>query len=370
MMEISRRLAGGRIVLGGIDTLMLGSNDYLGLSQHSDVVAAISAALQRYGTGTAVYRVLCDTELHSDLEAELARFLDVESVLLFSSGATANSGVLNTLVGDGDVIVSDERNHASIIDGSRLSRADVATYKTCDVADLERVLLETRSASRRLVITDGVFSMEGRLAPLPDILRLCRTHGAQLVVDDAHATGVLGPTGAGSLPAFGLSNRAADIIVTGSLSKALGGAGGGFAAGSRVAVDNLRRRSRSFIFTQGMTTAAAAATLAAIRTLMAQKDLIAALHHRVRSFVAALATRGVGTVPTQSALVAIPIGAEDKARLVSNRIREHGMFVPAVAYPIVAKGDARLRAQISAVHDIPAIQKAANVIADAMAEDG
>lgn len=365
---ISGRSMDGRVTVDGADLLMLGSNDYLGLSTHPAVIAATVEALARYGTGCAIYPTLCGTELHSVVQDELAAFLGVEAALLFSSGGAANAGVLTTLAQEGDLIVSDRRNHASIIDGARHSRASVMIYESCDVRDLERVLTAHQGHPRKLVITDGVFSMEGRMAPVTEILGLCRRHGATLIVDEAHATGVVGPGGKGSLPALDIANAATDIMLTGSLSKALGSAGGGFVAGPRELIEIVATRARSYIFTQGMTTAALASTLAAVRLARLDPSILERLWSNVAAFRGALEKSGVSIMQSDSAILSASIGDEEDAATISSVLRFRGLFVPALFFPIVAKGDARLRMQISAAHDPAQLEMAASTIAVAIAD--
>jgi 7-keto-8-aminopelargonate synthetase-like enzyme len=363
---IDSRSPDGRISLDGVDTLMLGANDYLGLSTHPAVLTAAAEAMRRYGTGAAIYPALCMTALHTQLQERLASFLGVEAALLFSSGGAANAAVLATLAGEGDLIVSDQRNHASIIDGARASRAAVTTYATCDAEDLARALFEHAAVLRKLVITDGVFSMEGRLAPLEAIVDQCGRHKALLVVDDAHATGVLGPQARGSLTACGIANAGAAIVLTGSLSKALGGAGGGFAAGPIALIDELSARGRSYIFTQGMTTAAVASTLAAIDVLQSEPGLLELLWNNVALFRQALSDEGVAALPSDSAILSLPVGDEARAEAISLGLRRSGVFAPAMTFPIVARGNARLRTQVSAAHRPSDLRMAAGTIAETL----
>lgn len=361
---------GGRILLDGVDTIMLGANDYLGLSTDERVLAATNEALRLYGSGTGIYPVFATTPLHEALAENLASFLGVEAVALFSSGGSANGGVLTTLVGAGDVIISDRLNHASIIDGCRLSRADVETYENRNVAGLRRALEGTRRAKRRLIVTDGIFSMEGGAAPLPEIQALAREFDALLMIDEAHATGVVGPGGAGTAPLCGLANGAADMLLTGSLSKALGGASGGFVAGPRALIEKLKAQSRSWIFTMGMTTANAATALTALKICRDDPGPRERLWRNVAHLREALRFYALACHDSDSAITAVKVGGEERARAMTMRLTRAGVFAPAVSFPIVAQGEARLRLQVSAAHETAELDEAAAVLATAFAETG
>lgn len=350
---------GGRAVIDGVDTLVLGSNDYLGLSTDPRVLAATAGALRTYGTGLGIYPVFASTPLHDRLCTALADHLGVEAVALFSSGGAANAGVLATLVGEGDAILSDRLNHASIIDGCRLSRADVISYANRDVASLRAALATLRGARRRLVVTDGIFSMEGGAAPLREIYALAREHDALLVVDEAHALGVVGPDGRGTAPLLGLPNDAPGLVLTGSLSKALGGASGGLVAGPRDIVERLQAECRSWIFTQGMTTANAAAALAALEVLRVDPWLVGRLWDNVETLREALREAGATYLPSDSAITAVIVGDEERARDVSGALARSGVYAPTMTYPIVARGEARLRLQASAAHAPAELREAA-----------
>lgn len=366
---IERRL-GGRVQLDGVDTIMLGANDYLGLSTDERVLAATNEALRLYGAGTGIYPVFATTPLHEALASNLASYLGVEAVALFSSGGCANGGVLTTLVGAGDVIVSDRLNHASIIDGCRLSRAEVETYENRNVSGLRRALEGTRRAKRRLIVTDGIFSMEGGAAPLPEIQALAREFDALLMIDEAHATGVVGPGGTGTAPLRGLANGAPDLLLTGSLSKALGGASGGFVAGPHPLIEKLKVQSRSWIFTMGMTTANAATALTALKICRDDPGLRERLWRNVGHMREALRFYGLVCHDSDSAITAVKVGGEERARAVTARLTRAGVFAPAVAFPIVAQGQARLRLQVSAAHQLAELDMAAAALATAFAETG
>lgn len=366
--RVIERRSGGRILLDGVDTIMLGANDYLGLSTDERVLAATNEALRLYGSGTGIYPVFATTPLHEALAENLASYLGVEAVALFSSGGSANGGVLTTLVGAGDVIISDRLNHASIIDGCRLSRAEVETYENRNVAGLRRALEGTRRAKRRVIATDGIFSMEGGAAPLPEIQALARESDALLMIDEAHATGVVGLGGTGTAPLCGLANGAPDMLLTGSLSKALGGASGGFVAGPRALIDKLKAQSRSWIFTMGMTTANAATALTALKICRDDPGPRERLWRNVAHLREALRFYALACHDSDSAITAVKVGGEERARAMTARLTRAGVFAPAVAFPIVAQGDARLRLQVSAAHETSELDEAAAALATAFAE--
>jgi glycine C-acetyltransferase len=368
--RVIERRCGGRILLDGVDTIMLGANDYLGLSTDERVLAATNEALRLYGSGTGIYPVFATTPLHEALAENLASYLGVEAVALFSSGGSANGGVLTTLVGAGDVIISDRLNHASIIDGCRLSRAEVETYENRNVAGLRQALEGTRRAKRRLIVTDGIFSMEGGAAPLPEIQALAREFEALLMIDEAHATGVVGPGGSGTAPLCGLSNGAPDMLLTGSASKALGGASGGFVAGPRALIETLKGKSRSWIFTMGMTTANAATALTALKICRDDPGPRERLWRNVAHLREALRFYALACHDSDSAITAVKGGGEERARAMTTRLARAGVFAPAVSFPIVAQGEARLRLQVNAAHETAELDEAAAALATAFAETG
>lgn len=336
---------GGRVMLDGAETIMLGSNDYLGLAGHPEVIEAAIAALRRYGAGTAINPPFATTPLHEELAERLARFTGTEAALLFGSASAANAGVLATLVGPGDAIFSDRLNHASIVDGCRLSRAETVLYASRDARSLEEAMARTK-AERHLVISDGVFSMEGDVAPLPELLAVAERASAMLVIDECHAAGVIGPRGRGTPEHFGIDPRR--LVVTGTLSKAIGGAGGGYVAGPREVVAALRARSRAFIFTSAISPADAGAALAALQLIEGDRGPIDRLYRNTERFRAGLGKLGLRHHRGVSPITAILIGEEDAARSTSAALLLAGVYIPAMTYPIVARGEARLRAQPSA----------------------
>lgn len=361
---IAARAPAGHIVLGGRPVLMLGSNDYLGLAADPAVREAAAAALKTYGTGLTIYPVFVMSEEHRALEEELAAFLGTEAAMLTVSGGAANAVALTALAGEGDVILSDADNHASTIDAGRLSRATVKPYRSRDVDHLAELLETTSGGGQQLVITNGVFSMDGGIAPLAEIAALCTRYGARLVVDDAHATGVVGPEGRGSLAARGVPAGRPATFMTGSLSKALGGAGGGFLAGPADEIDELRSKARGYVFTQGMTSAATAAARAALRRHRSDPSIHQALWRNIGT-VGAVATRhGLTLLPSESAILTLLVRDETTASNLQKRLLERGVFAQAMTFPIVPKGAARLRIQPSTAHETQDLEAAIAVIAE------
>jgi glycine C-acetyltransferase len=354
----------GHVILGGRRVLMLGSNDYLGLSTDPVVKSAAAAAVDAYGTGLTIYPVFVTSADHCALEEELAAFLGSEAAMLTASGGVANAIALTSLVGEDDIILSDADNHASTIDAGRLSRAAVKPYRSRDVEHLAKLLDATQGTRRRLIITNGVFSMDGGIAPLAEIAALCVRYGAKLVVDDAHGTGVVGPEGRGSMVARGLGSGSPETFLTGSLSKALGGAGGGFVAGPRAEIDELRLRARSYVFTQGMTSAATAAALAGLRRHANDLSINRALWHNVEAVRAAAINHDLTLMPSESAILSLLVGGEKTARMLQRRLLERGLFAQAITFPIVPQGAARLRIQPSAAHETRDLEAAVAIIAE------
>jgi glycine C-acetyltransferase len=326
------------------DVIVLSSNNYLGLADHPDVVAAGIEGLRRYGAGTASVRFICGTfDIHRDLEEKIAAVFGFEASLSYVSCWTANEGVIPTIATAGNTIISDELNHASIIDGCRLAAAKRARYKHGDMADLEAKLRDAEGTP--FIITDGVFSMEGSLAKLPEIVELAERYGAVTIVDDSHGTGVMGKTGRGTIEHFGLEGKI--DILTGTLGKALGGAAGGFVAGSRALVDTLVQRSRTQLFSNALPATVAASALKAIELLEAQPQLVEAQRENTRYFRQRLTGLGFTPLDGPSAIVPIIVGDTAFAIAMSNRLLEEGVFVTGFGFPVVPEGTARIRVQIS-----------------------
>lgn len=353
-----------RIVLDGRRLLNFSSNNYLGLANHPAVVAALAEYGARYGAGSGASRLISGhTDAHAELEEAVARFKGAEACLTFSAGYMANLGILSTLGGPEAVICSDELNHASIVDGCRLARCRVEVYRHADAAHLED-LLRRAGARRKIVVTDGVFSMDGDIAPLPDLVEVKERQGAILVVDDAHATGVLGPEGRGSADYFGLSGRV-DIRM-GTFSKALG-TYGAYMCSSRRMVDYFVNKCRTFIFNTGLPPAVAGATLAALSLLEREPGLLVRLGENIRAFGTELAARG-RTVSSETAIVPIRVGGDADTMAVSQALFDRGVFVHGIRPPTVPEGTGRLRLTLMATHSREMVREAAERIDEALKE--
>jgi glycine C-acetyltransferase len=346
--------------------VVLSSNDYLGLAAHPDVIAAGHAALDRYGAGTASVRFICGLFApHLDLEADLAWFLGTEAALTYTSCWNANHAVLDALCDAETEVFSDALNHASIIDAIRLARpAAKSIYPHSEINSLGKALAESK-ARRKLVVTDGVFSMEGDLARLPELIDLCREHGAVLIVDDSHGLGVLGERGAGTGEHFGLADEV--DITTGTLGKALGGAAGGFVAGNAALCRVLEQRSRPQLFSNGLPPAVAASARRALGLLAEDPALVGRLRENVATFRRLLAARDLEPLPGDSAIVPLIVGETSVAIDVSRRLLDDGVFVTGFGFPVVPEGTARIRAQISAAHSTDQLTRAADALASALA---
>ncbi len=339
------------IVVDGRKVLNLCSNNYLGLANHPALKEAAHKAIEEYGVGPAAVRTIAgSTSLHSDLEAKLARFKKVEAVLSFQSGYNSNLAVIPALAGKEDLIFSDELNHASIIDGCRLSGAPVARYAHCSPGSLETELSlhhPPGSYRRALIISDGVFSMDGDLAPLPRLVEVAEKFGAILMVDDAHGEGVLGESGRGIVDHFHLHGRV--HVEVGTLSKAFGVVGG-FVAGKAVIIDHLRQKGRPFLFSSASTPADVAACSAAVDILERSGDLVAKLWDNARYFRGKMQEAGFDLGHTETPITPIMLGDVKTAQEFSRRLFERGVFATAIGFPTVPMGKARIRAMISAAH--------------------
>jgi glycine C-acetyltransferase len=335
------------------NVLILSSNNYLGLCDVPDVVEAGRQGLDSFGAGTASVRFICGTfTVHRDLEEALARFVGTEGSLTYVSAWNANEGLTATILEEGDFVVSDALNHASIIDSMRLAKAiskcETAVYKHADMDDLRAKLAGAKGAKRRLIWTDGVFSMEGSITPLPDILELARTHDAVVAVDDSHGTGVLGETGRGTAEHHGVLGEV--DVITSTLGKALGGAAGGFAAGRAALCDMLTQRSRPQLFSNALPPTVACSALAAVRYVEAHPELVAKLRDNTAYFRAAITDAGLKPLAGETPIVPIIVGETAHAIRMSDMLLEQGVFVTGFGYPVVPKGQARIRCQISAAH--------------------
>jgi 8-amino-7-oxononanoate synthase len=355
------------VILNGRRVLCMASNNYLGLAAHPEVVDAAADAARGYGAGSGSARLITGGNiLHDELEARLAAFKGCESALLFSSGYLANLGAVSALVGRGDAVFSDELNHASIIDGCRLSRADVHVYRHADAGHLADRLAAWRQAvpadARALVVTDSVFSMDGDIAPLPDIVSACERHGAILMVDEAHATGVVGPGGRGAVAGFGLEGRVG--VVMGTLSKSLGAAGG-FIAGSADLCAFLRNRARSFIFDTALPPPTAAAALAALSIVEREPERSVRARRLAARLAAGLRSAGYNAPDPAAAVLPVVIGEPDAAMALSARLLDLGVLVTAIRPPTVPPGTSRLRATVMATHTDAEIDRATATFAAA-----
>jgi glycine C-acetyltransferase len=337
------------------EVLILSSNNYLGLCDEPAVVQAGIDALREYGAGTSSVRFICGTyTIHRDLEAALAAFVGTEASLSFVSAWTANEALTPTIVSEGDFVVSDALNHASIIDSMRLAKAITkcvtAVYKHADMSDLREKLNSpaARSAKRRLVWTDGIFSMEGAIAKLPDIVQIARENDAVVIMDDSHSTGVLGATGRGTAEHHGMLGEV--DIITSTLGKALGGAAGGFVAGSDAVCDLLTQRSRPQLFSNALPPTVAASALAAVRFIEAHPERVAKLRDNTAYFRAAISEAGFKPIPGETPIVPIIVGETAAAIQMSNMLLDEGVFVTGFGFPVVPHGTARVRCQLSASH--------------------
>jgi len=329
--------------------LILSSNNYAGLCDVPELIEAGKAALDRFGAGTGSVRFICGTfTIHRELEAALARFVGTEAALSYVSCWTANEGLMPTFLDAEDVVISDALNHASIIDSVRLCKASRRVYKHADMAELQAILEETASARTRFIITDGVFSMEGDIANLPEIVAQARAHDAVVAVDDSHGTGVMGATGRGTAEHHGLLGEV--DVITSTLGKALGGAAGGFTAGSAALVDYLVQRSRPQLFSNALPPTVAASALAAVHYLEAHPDRVTRLHANARYFRSSLEEMGLRPLPGETPIVPIILGETAKAIRASAMMLDEGVFVTGFGFPVVPQGHARVRCQISAAH--------------------
>lgn len=335
------------------EVLILSSNNYLGLCDEPDVVRGGVEGMERFGAGTGSVRFICGTfTVHRELEEALARFVGTEASLSYVSCWNANEGFTATVVEEGDFVVSDALNHASIIDSVRLAKAitkcATAVYKHSDMDDLRSKLEGARDARRRVIWTDGVFSMEGDIARLPDILELARRYDAVVAVDDSHATGVLGRTGRGTAEHHGVLGQV--DVITSTLGKALGGAAGGFTAGSAALADYLTQRSRPQLFSNALPPTVAASALAAVRYVEAHPERVTRLHENARYFRAALVEAGFAPLAGETPIVPIIVGETALAIRMSEMMLDEGIFVTGFGYPVVPQGHARIRCQLSAAH--------------------
>ena len=346
----------GTINLDGRNVVLLGSNNYLGLSTHPQVIDAAIAVTQTFGTGASGSRLISgNSELYTTLETNLAKMKHTEAALVFSSGYAANTSIIPILAGEGDLILSDALNHASIIDGCRLSRATKKVYRHCDVEHLRSLLSESTEFRRRLIVTDGVFSMDGDIAPLPDIYEVATHYDAMLLVDDAHGFGVLGKDGSGTVAHFGLEGT--DIIRMGTLSKVVG-ALGGYIAGSHALIQLLINKARGFIFTTGLPPATLAAANVALDIIRSSPELRQRLFSHARCLQTALTRLGYTLLPSETQILPVVLGSPQQATSIADALLTEGVFAPAIRPPAVPPDTSRLRLTVMATHTDAEIQQA------------
>ena len=352
---------------GGEKVLVLCANNYLGLADDPRILAAARNALDRWGYGMASVRFICGTqEQHKQLEHEISRFLGTEDTILYSSCFDANGGLFETLLGAEDAVISDELNHASIIDGIRLCKAQRLRYKNRDMADLEQQLKAAEGARFRMIATDGVFSMDGYIAPLRDICDLAEKYQAMVMVDDSHAVGFVGETGRGSHEHAGVMGRV--DIFTGTLGKALGGASGGYISGAKSLIALLRQRSRPYLFSNSLPPSIVAASLKALKILTASNELPERLRKNTAFFRKKAVELGLQILPGEHPIVPVMVGDAAKAARMAEYLLQKGIYVIGFSYPVVPMGKARIRTQVSAAHTTDQLGWAAEMFAEAAAK--
>ena len=355
------------VQVGGRDVLNLCANNYLGLADDPRVVAAAHEALDRWGYGLASVRFICGTqEIHKELESALSDFLGTEDTILYSSCFDANGGIFEALFDERDAIISDALNHASIIDGVRLCKAQRFRYANRDMADLEAQLKEASSARYRIVVTDGVFSMDGYLAPLPDICSLAERYNALVMVDDSHAVGFVGAGGRGTPERFDVMGRI--DAITGTLGKALGGASGGYVSGRRELVAMLRQRSRPYLFSNSVAPPIVAASLKVLELMRSASDLREKLRDNTAYFRRRMVEEGFDILPGEHPIVPVMIGDAARASRLAELMLERGVYVIGFSFPVVPKDKARIRAQVSAAHSRDDLERAVQAFVSSRAE--
>jgi glycine C-acetyltransferase len=346
-----------RVRVGGREVVMLTSNNYLGFANHPRVREAQKKAVDRWGAGMASVRFICGTEeLHKQLEAEIAAFFGTDDAILYMTCWNANEGLFAAILDEPDGLYSDELNHASIIDGVRLCKATRYRVPHGDTAALERMLAEDTSSRFRLMMTDGVFSMEGEEANLRELVRICDARGVLLAVDDSHATGILGPTGRGTAEAQGVMDRIG--VTTGTLGKAMGSAAGGFTTGPKALVETLRQRSRTYLFSNSLPPAVVAGALEAFRMLREDPAPVRKLADNAAYFRRAISDAGFKIPHGTHPIVPVIVGDTAKALAMGRALLDEGIYVSGFGYPVVPQGQARLRCQISAAHERPDLDRA------------
>lgn len=348
----------------GRDVLNLCANNYLGLADHPAILQAAHDALDRWGYGMASVRFICGTQtVHRQLEQALSRFLSADDTILYSSCFDANGGLFETLLGEQDAVISDSLNHASIIDGIRLCKAQRFRYRNNDMSDLEQQLQAARSCRHRLIATDGVFSMDGYLAKLPDICELADRYDASVMVDDSHAVGFIGETGRGTPEHFGVTRRI--DLITGTLGKALGGASGGYTSGRQPLIDLLRQRSRPSLFSNSLAPPITAASLKALELLDSSAELRDNLRRNTQYFRSAMSAAGFRILPGEHPIAPVMIGDAALATRLADRLLQLGVYVIGFSFPVVPRGEARIRTQMSAAHSLQQLEQAVHAFCHA-----
>ena len=346
------------------ELLNLCANNYLGLADHPRLIEAAKAALDSHGFGMASVRFICGTQdLHVQLEQKLAAFLKKEDSILFSSCFDANGGIFEALLGEEDAVISDALNHASIIDGIRLCKAKRLRYTNSDMEELEARLKEAAGAKARLIVSDGVFSMDGIIADLPGICAIAEKYDALVMVDDSHAVGFIGERGAGTPEHCGVEGRV--HLLTGTFGKALGGASGGYIAGPKILIDLLRQRARPYLFSNALAPSIAAATIEALDLLAESGDLRRALRRNAEYFRAGLLKAGFTLVPGEHPIIPVMIGDAELAGRLAADLQTRGIYVTAFSYPVVPHGKARIRTQMNAAHSLADLDRAIAAFAEA-----
>jgi glycine C-acetyltransferase len=360
---------GSAIQVAGREVINFCANNYLGLANHPAIVEAAHEGLRRFGYGLASVRFICGTQdVHKDLERSLAGFLQKQDCILYSSCWDANGGLFETILGDDDAVLSDELNHASIIDGVRLCKGKRFRYKNNDMAELGKCLKEAAGARFRLIATDGVFSMDGSFANLPDICELADRYDAIVMIDDSHATGFIGPNGRGTAEHFGVLDRV--DIITSTLGKCLGGAAGGFTCASAEIVDILRQRSRPYLFSNALPPPIACAAWRAVDLIAESKELRDRVHANARRLRSALESAGFKIRPGQHPILPVMLGDAALATRMADKLLERGIYVIGFSYPVVPQGQARIRIQVSAAHTPEQLDRAAKAFAEVGKELG
>jgi glycine C-acetyltransferase len=348
------------------EVLNLCANNYLGLADHPDIVAAAKEALDRWGYGMASVRFICGTQaIHKELEAELTDFLGTEDTILHPSCFDANGGIFEALLGEEDAVISDALNHASIIDGIRLCKARRLRYANRDMEDLERQLKDSASARFRLVVTDGAFSMDGYLAPLPEICELAERHDALVMVDDSHAVGFMGANGRGTHEHHGVMGRV--DAMTGTLGKALGGASGGYVSGRQELVAMLRQRSRPYLFSNSVPPPIVAASLKVLELIRSAGELRLRLRDNTAFFRREMTEAGFDILPGEHPIVPVMVGDAALASRMADLMLERGVYVVGFSYPVVPQGKARIRTQVSAAHSKSDLERAVKAFVETRA---